>query len=61
MKTILHHCIVFTAVLGFTAAGSHAQTAYAIADNGSSLIKFNLATPGITSLVGNFSGAVTNL
>ncbi|MEO7319191.1 MAG: DUF4394 domain-containing protein [Chthoniobacteraceae bacterium] len=61
MKTILLNSIVVTAILVLSTASSHAQTAYAIANNGNSLIKFDLATPGTTFLVGNFSGAATNL
>ena len=61
MKTILLNSIVVTASLVLSTASSRAQTAYAIANNGNSLIKFDLATPGVTSLVGNFSGAATNL
>ena len=57
MKNILQTSIALAAaalLLGST--GSQAQTAYALADNGISLIKFDLATPGVTSLIGNFSG-----
>lgn len=59
MKTLLTHAIA-AAVL-FTGSIAKAQTAYSIANNGTSLIKFDLATPGSTSLVGNFSGALTSL
>ena len=61
MKTILRNSILALAVLLVSTAASRAQTAYAIANNGNSLIKFDLATPGITTLAGNFSGAATNL
>ena len=61
MKTILLNSIVITASLVLSTAASRAQTAYAIANNGNSLIKFDLATPGTIFLVGNFSGAATNL
>ena len=61
MKTILRNSIAITAILVFGTASSRAQTAYAIANNGGRLIKFDLATPGTTFLVGNFSGAATNL
>lgn len=61
MKTILRNPILLAAVLMFVTTVSRAQTAYAIANNGSSLIKFDLATPGSTFLVGNFSGAAASL
>ncbi len=61
MTTILRNSILTSAILLVGTAASHAQTAYAIANNGNSLIKFDLATPGIATLVGNFSGAATNL
>lgn len=60
MKTVLKHSIAAAALI-LTTSAARAQTAYAIANNGSSLIKFDLATPGTTSLVGNFSGALNNL
>ena len=62
MKHILQTSIALaTAALLLSSTGSQAQTAYALTGNGTSLIKFNLATPGVTSLVGNFSGAATSL
>lgn len=61
MKTFLRNPLLHATVLLFIATVSRAQTAFAIANNGNSLIKFDLATPGITFLVGNFSGAATNL
>ena len=61
MHTTLRNSIVVTGILLFSTMVSRAQTAYAIANNGNSLIKFDLATPGITTLVGNFSGAATSL
>ena len=57
MKTILKNSIALAATaLTFATATSHAQTAYALADNGLSLIKFDLATPAVTTLVGSISG-----
>ena len=57
MKTILKTSIALAATaIIFTTATSPAQTAYALADNGLSLIKFDLATPAITTLVGPISG-----
>ena len=61
MKITLQLFVVVSAALVLTTAGSHGQTAYAIANNGQSLIKFDLSAPGITSLVGNFNGVATNL
>ncbi len=62
MKTILKTSIaIAVTALTINAATSRAQTAYAIADNGLSLIKFDLATPGTTTLVGGFSGAALRL
>lgn len=62
MKTILKTSIAVAATaLILSSATSSAQTAYALADNGLSLIRFDLATPGITSLVGGFDGAATRL
>lgn len=55
MKTILQHSIAASALL-LTAAAGRAQTAYALANGGMSLIKFDLATPTNATLVGNFSG-----
>lgn len=57
MKTILKTSLALatTAIILGTATG-RAQTAYALADNGLSLIKFNLATPGVTTLVGTITG-----
>ena len=57
MKTILKTSLALaSSALILTAATSRAQTAYALADNGLSLIKFNLATPGVTTLVGTITG-----
>ena len=62
MKTILKTSIALaTAAIILTAATGRAQTAYALADNGLSLIRFDLATPGVTTLVGGFSGAALRL
>ena len=52
--------LAVTALVGLGAAHSaQAQTAYAIANNGSLLISFNLATPGTVTTIGAFSGAAT--
>ena len=57
MKTILKNSIALAAAaLTFATATSQAQTAYALADNGTALIKFDLATPALTTLVGPISG-----
>lgn len=60
MKSILPRSIAsyasFAALL-LTASAARAQTAFALADGGLSLIRFDLATPGNTTVVGNFSGA----
>jgi hypothetical protein len=61
MKTTLLNSFIFTVALVCSTSASRAQTAYALANNGNSLIKFDLATPGTTFLVGNFSGAATSL
>lgn len=62
MKTILKNSIALAATaLIVTTASSQAQTAYTIGDNGTALVKFELATPGTTTLVGNFAGALTSL
>jgi hypothetical protein len=62
MKATLHIPHALAAALMLISHGtSYAQTAYSIANNGNSLIKFDLATPGITTLVGNFTGAATAL
>jgi Domain of unknown function (DUF4394)/PEP-CTERM motif len=61
MKTILQSSIAVAAALFVTSVSGHAQTAYALADNGLSLIKFDLATPGTTTLIGGFSGAALRL
>ena len=56
MKTVQKNLIASAAALLLTAAAGRAQTAYALADGGTSLIKFDLSTPTITTLVGTFSG-----
>ena len=48
-----------TLLLGST--GSQARSAYALANNGTTLITFDLATPGTTTAVGSFNGATTRL
>ena len=61
MKIILQKTIaVGAAALILATTASQAQTAYALADNGLSLIKFNLATPGVTTLVGTITGTGGN-
>ena len=58
MKSIFHHAIASTAAaLLLTASAARAQTAFALADGGLALIRFDLATPENTTVVGNFSGA----
>ena len=62
MKTILITYIAVAAtslLLGST--GSEALSAYALANNGMTLITFDLATPGVTTAVGTFSGATERL
>lgn len=62
MKTIRKTSIALAATaIIFTTATSHAQTAYALGNNGTTLIKFDLSTPGITTAVGGFDGAATRL
>ena len=62
MKTILQTSLALaTSALILTAATSRAQTAYALANNGTTLIKFDLATPGVTTAVGGFDGAAVRL
>jgi hypothetical protein len=39
----------------------HAQTAYSIANDSRTLIRFDVATPGDVTVIGNFSGATTAL
>ena len=40
---------------------AHATPAYAVSNNGTTLIRFDTATPSIVSVVGAFSGATSNL
>lgn len=62
MKQILQNAIALAAAaLILTTTASQAQTAYALAEFGTQLIKFELATPGITTVVGTFSGAASTL
>lgn len=46
--------------LGITHS-AHAQTAFALANNGGTLVSFNLATPGTVTTIGNLSGAATSV
>lgn len=55
MKTILKYSIASVALL-VTASAGRAQTAYALANGGLSLLKFDLAAPANVTVVGNFSG-----
>lgn len=48
-----------TALLG--AAASAGQIAYSVADNGTTLIKFDVTNPGATTAVGTFAGAATRI
>ncbi len=57
MKITLQNSIATTAALLLTASAGRAQTAYALAEGGTALIKFDLATPANAMVVGNFSGA----
>lgn len=56
-------CKVFSGFLAVAAAaGVQAQqTAYAIGNGGSTLLRFSTSTPGVVTQVGNFSGADTFL
>lgn len=57
MKHILQSSIALAAgALFFSATGAQAGFAYSLADNGTSLIKFDLATPGAATLVGPITG-----
>ncbi len=61
MKTILKTTLALaTSAIILSTATGRAQTAYALADNGLSLIRFNLATPGLTTLVGTITGTGGN-
>ena len=50
---------IAAAALLVTAVAGHAQTAYTIGGNGTQLVRFDLATPNLTTVVGNFSGDAT--
>ena len=58
-------CIIalsVAAALGLSATHTaQAQVAYGLAGNGTTLVSFNLATPGATTFIGNLSGATTFL
>ena len=43
------------------AAGAHAATVYSLANNGTSLIRFDSTTPGAVTTVGAITGAATSL
>jgi hypothetical protein len=59
-RTVLHTSL-FAVLLVGVAQRAEGQIAYAINNFNRSLIRFNLATPGSFTTVGNFSGAVTSL
>lgn len=62
MKNALTKSIAASAAaLSLLAVASHAQTAYTIGGNGSTLVKFELATPAITTVIGTFTGATSSL
>jgi WD40 repeat protein len=52
---------VTLAAFALSAGTAYAQQAYAIANDGSTLITFNLANPAAATAVGNFSGFPGNL
>ena len=49
------------ALAGLATAPAKAQTAYAIGNGGSSLVRFDIANPGAATIVGDFSGGATFL
>ncbi len=65
MKTVIRNLIALPAVafmLAFTASqGEATPLAYALASGGTSLVRFDLATPGITTAIGNFGGATERI
>ena len=62
MKTIQLHAIAATAAtLLLTTNAGHAVLAYALSNGGTQLVKFDLATPAMTTLVGSIAGATTSL
>ena len=62
MKNILQNSLALAATaLVLTAAASRAQTAYALSNGGTTLISFDLATPGVVTTIGGFDGPATRL
>jgi hypothetical protein len=51
--------ILTGSILALTTASSHAVLAYAVANDGRTLISFDLSTPTLVTTIGNFSGATT--
>ncbi|MES2468140.1 MAG: VPDSG-CTERM sorting domain-containing protein [Verrucomicrobiota bacterium] len=62
MKTTPTNYLATAAALLLTAAsGNAAILAYTIGGNGNTLVSFDIANPGLTTVVGTVSGAVSNL
>lgn len=63
MPLIFRRIVTLAAVaLGLSAAHTaQAQTAYGLAGSGTTLVRFDLATPGATTFIGSLSGATTSL
>ncbi len=62
MKTKSTHCLATAAALLLTAAaGNAAILAYTIGNNGDTLVSFDITNPGVTTVVGTVSGALTIL
>ena len=62
--TLTFRRIATLAAVAFGLSATHAaqaQLAYGLAGNGTTLVSFNLATPGTTTLIGSLSGATTFL
>ncbi len=60
MRNKLTFALVLT-VLGIGASSAKAQTAFALSGNGTTLIRFDVSSPGTVVTVGNFSGGATAL
>ena len=61
MKFFSTHQFVASVALAALSFGAHSVPVFSLANNGSSLIRFDSATPGAVTVVGNISGATTNL
>jgi hypothetical protein len=53
--------VVMSIALAALASGAQSAVVYSLADNGTSLVRFDSATPGAVSVVGAISGATGNL